>query len=80
MSLSAAIPGLCDANDFSLYPHPSSPVYRAGDLELTCGQLETELTALEPLTYSYKPSFYRDPGHGAAILIGMVEPVWRLAL
>ena len=67
-------PVMTDAAEISLYPHPPSPVYQPGDRDLSCAALEAELTALEPLTYSYKPGFYRDPGHGAAILIGMVEP------
>lgn len=73
ISFSSTIPGITYAAEMSLYPHPPSPVYQSGDRELSCEQLDTALTALEPLTYSYKPSFYRDPAHGAAILVGMAE-------
>ncbi|MEN8179003.1 MAG: hypothetical protein ABFS39_10315 [Pseudomonadota bacterium] len=65
---------LSHAGELALYPHPPNPVYQAGDRELTCAQLETELSALEPLTYSYKPGFYNDPAHGAAIWGGVLAP------
>lgn len=77
ISVSAAIPSLASAAEMAIYPHPPSPVYQAGDRELTCPQLETELSELEPLTYSYKPGFYRDPAHGAAIFGGLfIPPAW----
>ncbi len=69
------MPGFTHATGVSLYPHPPSPIYQSGDQDLSCRQLEVELSALEPLTYSYKPGFYRDPAHGAAILVGMAEPI-----
>ena len=68
---------ISSAADRVFYPHPPSPVYQEGDRDLSCEQLETELAALEPLTYSYKPGFYYDPAHGAAIWTGMlVPPAW----
>ncbi len=71
---SAAASNFSHAGELTLYPHPPSPVYQAGDRELSCEQLETELSALEPLTYSYKPGFYSDPAHGAAIWAGVLAP------
>lgn len=62
------------AADRTLYPHPRSPLYHPGDRELTCDQLEAELSTLEPLTYSYKPGFYEDPAHGAAIWGSVLIP------
>ena len=73
----ATIPTFTYAAEKSLYPHPPSPVYQAGDRELSCKQLEIELSTLEPLTYSYKPGFYTDPAHGVAIWGGVLaSPVW----
>ena len=54
-------------HDQSLYPHPQSLQHDSGDAALSCEQLERELSSLEPLSYSYKPDFYSDPAHGAAI-------------
>ena len=51
----------------SLYPHPQSLQLATDDTALSCEELERELTLLEPLSYSYKPEFYRDPAHGAAV-------------
>ena len=64
---------LAQAADWAAYPHPTSLVYKEGDRELDCIQLETELSALEPLSYSYKPGFYEDPAHGAAIWAGVLS-------
>jgi hypothetical protein len=63
---------LARAEGWTYYPHPSVPVFQEGDRDLDCIQLEAELSALEPLTYSYKPGFYDDPAHGAAIWTGVL--------
>ncbi|MDJ0806774.1 MAG: hypothetical protein QNJ78_08060 [Gammaproteobacteria bacterium] len=65
------------ADDPVLYPHPPAPIYQPGDQQHSCDQLETELATLEPLTYTYKPGFYNDPAHAAAIWGGLfVPPAW----
>lgn len=63
---------LAQASDWALYPYPPAPDFQVSDRDRSCEQLETELSALEPLTYSYKPGFYQDPLHGAAIWGGLV--------
>lgn len=68
-------PALTDGSILSA--QPAGYRYQAGGLDLSCRELEKELTALEPLTYSDKPSFYTDPAHGAAIWGGMLwTPAW----
>ena len=37
---------------------------------MSCLQLEHEIRALQPQTYSYKPGFYEDSTQGAAIWVG----------
>ena len=62
------------ALQYPIYPHPPAPAYQPGDRALSCEQLETQIAELEPLTYSYKPGFYEDPAHGAAIWGGVLAP------
>jgi hypothetical protein len=62
------------ADGVSLYPHPPAPAIRPADRDLSCAQLDREIAELEPLTYSYKPGFYQDPAHGAAIWGGALAP------
>lgn len=74
LALFYLLTGGCFALELPLYPHPPAPVYQPGDRELTCQQLERQIAELEPLTYSYKPGFYEDSAHGAAIWGGVLVP------
>ncbi len=53
-----------------LYRQPHVPQPTAADEAMSCLQLEHEIRALQPQTYSYKPGFYEDPTQGAAIWVG----------
>ncbi|MCU7843086.1 MAG: hypothetical protein KZQ93_04520 [Candidatus Thiodiazotropha sp. (ex Monitilora ramsayi)] len=54
----------------SLYPQPVTPLFEEGDDQLTCSEMELQLTSLLRQTYSVKPGFYNDPYHGASIWAG----------
>ncbi|MCU7798029.1 MAG: hypothetical protein KZQ73_11765 [Candidatus Thiodiazotropha sp. (ex Semelilucina semeliformis)] len=54
----------------SLYPQPVTPRFEEGDDQLTCRELEQQLSSLSRQTYSDKPGFYDDPYHGASIWAG----------
>lgn len=53
-----------------LYRQPHVPQPTAADEAMSCLQLEHEIRALQPQTYSYKPGFYEDSTQGAAIWVG----------
>jgi hypothetical protein len=55
-----------------LYPQPLTPHFKEGDEQLTCEELNQQITRLIPQTYSSKPGFYNDPYHGASIWGGAV--------
>ncbi len=55
-----------------LFRTPVAPQISSRDLTMSCVQLERELVALTPLTYSYKPGFYNNPYQGGAIFLGTV--------
>ncbi|MCP3868196.1 MAG: hypothetical protein GY703_08910 [Gammaproteobacteria bacterium] len=60
----------------AFYRMPVSVTPSQEDLEMGCIELEREIAAQVPLTYSYKPDFYQDPYQGASIIIGtMITPV-----
>ncbi|MCU7877655.1 MAG: hypothetical protein AAES65_14905 [Candidatus Thiodiazotropha sp. (ex. Lucinoma kazani)] len=52
------------------YPRPVEPLYQKGDEQLSCRQLEQQLSHFESQSYSDKPGFYEDPYTGASIWIG----------
>jgi hypothetical protein len=56
--------------DVDLYRQPHVPNPSVYDRLKDCRQLELELRALQPETYSYKPGFYEDSQQGAAIWVG----------
>jgi hypothetical protein len=56
--------------DVDLYRQPYVPNPTVYDRLKDCRQLELELRALQPKTYSYKPGFYEDPKQGAALWVG----------
>jgi hypothetical protein len=44
---------------------------------LSCPELDSRLTALEPQTYTDTPGFYSDPLQGSAVWIGILwSPAW----
>lgn len=53
-----------------VYRAPVAPRVGREDLAKSCRDLEHELSALEPMTYSYKPDFYEDPVQGTAFWVG----------
>lgn len=53
-----------------VYRAPVAPTMSKDDLAKSCRDLEHELAALEPMTYSYKPDFYDDPVQGTAFWVG----------
>lgn len=60
----------------TLYPGPENIRPMEPLLRKSCHEIDTEITYLMPLTYDYKPGFYDDPAHGAAIWGGaMVHPL-----
>lgn len=58
-----------------IYWSPRRGEFGEADLARDCYSLESEIAALTPLTYSYKPGFYEDFYHGVAINTG-VWPVF----
>ncbi len=56
------------AADF--YRAPVAPAAHKDDSNLSCAQLDKEIRALLPLTYSYRPGFFENPYQGAAITLG----------
>ena len=61
-----------DEIPLEIYSRPKVTEYQAGDLEKSCNEIEQELSALIPLTYSNHESVYEDKASGAAILVGTV--------
>ncbi len=60
-----------------LFRTPVAPIPVPQDLTMDCIQLEREIAAITPLSYSYKPSFYENPYQGAALLLGTtISPVF----
>ena len=55
-----------------LYRTPVAPQALPADQAKGCPELEREIAALLPLTYSYKPNFYQDPYQGGSIFLGVV--------
>ena len=55
-----------------LFRTPTAPTIDSRDLALSCVQLEQEMVALTPLTYSYKPGFYDNPYQGGAVILGTI--------
>ncbi len=55
-----------------LFRTPVTPQPSSRDLAMSCTELEREITALTPHTYSYKPGFYDNPYQGAALFLGTV--------
>jgi hypothetical protein len=68
-----------ESRDRRYYPRPMGPVYKAGDEQLSCRQLDQQLASLEMDTYSAKPGFYEDPYAGASIFVGAVWAPGTLA-
>ena len=54
----------------ALYRTPVLPEFTPEDIAKSCIELEREIAAQVPLTYSYKPGFYEDPYVGTAIFVG----------
>jgi predicted PhzF superfamily epimerase YddE/YHI9 len=67
--LLVSIPAVSDDKPRA-YPRPVEPLYEEGDGQLTCRQLEQQLSQLESRSYTAKPGFYEDPYTGASIWIG----------
>ena len=59
-----------------LFRTPVAPMPQPQDLAMDCAQLEREIAALLPLTYSYKPIFYENPYQGGALLLGTTISPW----
>ncbi len=53
-----------------VYRTPVAPQLNEEDRAKSCRDLEYELAALQPMTYSYKPDFYEDPVQGTAFWVG----------
>jgi len=64
------IAGSTQPQAVQLFRTPVSPLPQGKDEAMNCIELEREITALAPLTYSYKPGFYENPYQGGAILLG----------
>ena len=69
--------GLClliaasaQSQSVQLFRTPVSPTPQGDDEAMSCSELEREIIALAPLTYSYKPGFYENPYEGGALLLG----------
>ncbi len=54
----------------AFYRAPVLPEFTPEDIAKSCIELEREIAAQVPLTYSYRPGFYEDPYVGAAIFVG----------
>jgi len=54
----------------AVYRTPVLPEFTPEDIAKSCIELEREIAAQVPLTYSYKPGFYEDPYVGTAIFVG----------
>ena len=54
----------------NMYRQPHVPKPSVNDFGKSCAQLQQELNALQPMTYSYKPRFSEDPYMGPAAWIG----------
>ena len=54
----------------ALYRTPVLPEFMPEDIAKSCIELEREIAAQVPLTYSYRPGFYEDPYVGTAIFVG----------
>ncbi len=65
-----AIPIANPLEKIDLYRQPHVPQPTAEDAAMSCLQLEHEIRALQPQTYSYKPGFYEDSTQGAALWVG----------
>lgn len=73
LSLSLIFPVVVTAKSrYSLYSRPEVPLVTESDLAKNCIQLEQEIASLIPLTYSSKPSIYKDPYVGAALTVGAI--------
>jgi hypothetical protein len=55
-----------------IYPRPTGPVYKTGDEQLSCQQLDEQLARFESDTYSAKPGFYEDPYTGTSIWVSAI--------
>jgi len=70
--LLALLAPLGQSQAVQLFRTPTAPLIDSRDPTLSCVQLEREMVALTPLTYSYKPGFYDNPYQGAAMILGTV--------
>jgi len=61
-----------------LYREPVVPQPSAEMSTKSCRDLEHELAALQPKTYSYKPDFYDDPVQGTAVWVSATS-FWPLS-
>ncbi|HEB95684.1 MAG TPA: hypothetical protein ENI96_04545 [Sedimenticola thiotaurini] len=67
---------LVPAGAVQLYRTPVAPQITPRDLALSCIELDREITALTPLTYSYKPGFYDNPYQGGSLFLGTLFSPW----
>ncbi|MES9871700.1 MAG: hypothetical protein ABW146_01225 [Candidatus Sedimenticola sp. 6PFRAG7] len=58
------------AQAFDLYRQPHVPYPDQMDSAKSCIEIEQEMVALQPRTYSYQPGFYEDPYTGASVMVG----------
>ena len=72
--LGMLIPPAAVAEEIALeiYSRPRATEFKAGDVEKSCNEIEQELSALIPLTYSNHESVYEDKASGAAMVVGSV--------
>jgi hypothetical protein len=54
----------------AFYRTPVLPEFTPQDIAKSCIELEREIAAQVPLTYSYRHGFYEDPYVGTAIFVG----------
>lgn len=78
--LLCALPALFNsAAAVQLYRTPVAPRIDAQDLDKSCVELEREMLAITPLTYSYKPGFYDNPYQGGSLFLGtLFSPAFYL--
>lgn len=56
-----------------VYREPVAPQLNKEVMAMSCRDLEYELAALQPMTYSYKPDFYNDPVQGTAAWVSATQ-------
>ncbi|KRT54895.1 hypothetical protein [endosymbiont of Ridgeia piscesae] len=65
-------PLLAEESKPGYYYRPEGFIFKPGDEQLSCTDLDREIALFEPHTYSYKPKFYEDPLHGGSLLGGSI--------